>query len=295
MSFQYTAPSRSHFSRRQLFRVGVAGGLGVLGWHAWLKTASAALVDPKWLTIESVERTTLEVPFRETPARAMAVEVPHWKFTEVFQVKLKSGKTGIGETLLYYTWGVSEDDDVKRVEGRNAVEMMWDDSLGAGLQIALFDAVGKTLDVPVHALIGTKIRDQAPLSWWNIDMPPEDMAAECREALKQGYMSYKTKGRPWYDLWQQIELSAKAVPAEFKIDMDFNDTLLDADRAIPILQELERYPQIDIWEGPIPQKDLDGNRRITAAVRANTALHYGAPDPMSMLAINACDGFVVGG
>ncbi|MBI4604751.1 MAG: dgoA protein, partial [Planctomycetes bacterium] len=247
------------------------------------------------LTVEKIERTTVRVPFREVPERAMDREIPHWRYSEVFEVRLFSGQVGIGETLLYYTWGASGDEDVKRALRRNAADLLWDDSLGAGLQIALFDAVGRALDVPVHRLLGRQVHDRTPLSWWNIDMPPEDVASECREALRLGYLSYKTKGRPWFDLWEQVEKAAKAVPESFKIDMDFNDTLLDAPRAIPILKDLERYPQIDIYETPIPQGDVAGNRAICEATRVKIAMHFGSPPPAVAVRERVCDGFVIGG
>lgn len=281
-------------SRRDLLKYGL-GSAAALATGLWRPPRLSAAESSKWLTIESINRTTCELPYREVPARAMARELPHWKYVEVFEVKLKSGHTGVGETLLYYTWGVSSDDDVARALGKNAAALMWDDSLGAGLQMALFDAVGRALDLPVHALLGKQRHATTPLSWWNIDMPPEDMASECKTALDAGYMSFKTKGRPWFDLWKQIDLAIKVVPESFKIDMDFNDTLLDAERAIPILLELDKIPQVDIWETPIPQKDLKGNRRIRESVLAKVAMHYGSPDPWETLRAGACDGFVVGG
>ena len=245
--------------------------------------------------VEKIERTTLKVPYREVPGRAMARELPHWRYTEICEVVLRSGARGFGETLLYYTWGVSSDDDVRRTVGGNAAALMWDDSLGAGLQCALFDAVGHTMGVPVHALLGRKVHERTPLSWWNIDTPPDDMAAECATAFEEGYRSYKTKGRPWYDIWEQVEKSAKVVPEEFKIDMDFNSTLLDAERAIPICKDLEKHPQIDIYESPIPQNDVEGNKAIREATRVNIALHYGTPKPETVVREGVCDGFVVGG
>lgn len=289
------APVSIATSRRRFLKSAAIGAAGLTLWPRLPHSSAADAVSSKWLTIEKIDRTTLKLPYRETPARSMARELPHWQYTEIVQVTLKSGATGVGETLLYYTWGVTGDEDVQKALGANAAELMWDDGLGAGLQIALFDAVARTAGVPVHALLGSKLHDRTPLSWWNIDTPPDDMVSECREALQQGYLSYKTKGRPWFDLWAQIEQSAAAVPPEFKIDMDFNDTLLDADRAIAILEQFEKYPQVDIWETPIPQKDLDGNRRIAEAMRAKVAMHYGNPEPKQVFAMNACDGFVVGG
>ena len=281
------------WSRRDLFRGGL---LGLAAGHfAGLPGAVAADKAGRGLTVARIERVTVKLPFREVPGRNMAREIPHWAWAEVFAVHLHSGHVGHGENLLYYTWGASGDDAVKRALGKNAAELMWDDSLGAGLQMALFDAVARANEVPVHRLLGRQVHRRTPLAWWNIDTSPEDMAAECREAYKQGYRSYKTKGRPWFDVWAQVEAVAKAVPAEFKLALDFNDTLLDAARGIPILKELEKYPQVGIWETPIFQNDIKGNQAIRKATRVPVAMHYGTPPPLTALKEEVCDGFLIGG
>ncbi len=259
------------------------------------KQLAARAAASKNFEIAGVKRTVLRVPYREIPRRAMDRELPHWRYTEVFEVSLKSGHVGLGETLLYYTWGVSSNDDVARVLGKNAADLMWDDSLGAGLQMGLFDAVARALELPIHRLLGRRVHEKTPLSWWNIDTSADDMASECATAHRLGYLSYKTKGRPWFDIHEQVGKSAAAVPPEFKIDMDFNATLLDADRGLPILKALERFPQIDIYESPIPQADVEGNKRIREATRVNIALHYGTPAPRVVVEQGVCDGFVVGG
>ena len=282
---------------RRNFLASSANGLAALG----LATSGASHVfaagkrsDRKHLKIERIERTTVKLPFRETPARNMARELPHWVYSEIIEVHLKSGHVGFGETMLYYTWEATSDEDVKHAQGKNAAELMWNDSLGAGLQMALFDAVGKAGEVPVHRLLGNQVHKKTPLSWWNIDTTVEDMASECALAYKEGYMSYKTKGRPWFDVWAQVEASSKMVPDNFKIDMDFNDTLIDAERAIPILKDLEKYPQVDIFESPIFQTDIAGNKKIMAATHVNVAMHYGKPSPLITIRENICDGFVIG-
>lgn len=249
----------------------------------------------RFCEVTDIRRTTVKVPFRETPARHMDREVPHWRYSEIFEVTLRSGQVGIGETLLFYTWGKTGDEDVQRAHGQNAAELMWDDSLGAGLQMALFDAVARTLDVPVHALLGRQVHRRTPLSWWNIDTSAQDMAAECKLAFESGYMAYKTKGRPWFDLWEQMDAATSVVPEAFKIDMDFNDTLLDAARAAPILQRLSKYPQVDIFETPVSQYLLADNRKIRQASEVAIAMHYGQPRPDVAVREQICDGFVVGG
>jgi len=282
------------FSRRHfLSGVAAAAGLVQLSRAAILHAGGA--VSERHFEIEDIRRTTVRMEFREIPRRNMDREIPHWRYSEICEVRLKSGVVGVGETLLFYTWGATTDAAVERARGGSAVQLMWDDTLGAGLQMALFDAVGRAAEVPVHALLGTRVHQRTPLSWWNIDTSAEDMAAECREALRQGYMSYKTKGRPWFDVFSQVRTAAAAVPPEFKIDMDFNDTLRDAKRALPILRKLEEYPQVDIYETPIPQGDVEGNRQIAEATRVKVAMHYGNPAPATVVQTGCCDGFVAGG
>ncbi|MFB6217754.1 MAG: hypothetical protein ABEH77_01020, partial [Halobacteriaceae archaeon] len=112
------------------------------------------------LTVERVDRHPVEVPFREVPRRNMDRELPHWRYFEVYEVELGDGSVGHGESMCFYTWGRTGPEEVERARGGNAADLMWDDSLGAGLQIALFDAVGRALEVPVHALLGDQVNER---------------------------------------------------------------------------------------------------------------------------------------
>jgi galactonate dehydratase len=284
-------------ARRGFLKAGLLGvtTAGLVDVSQPTAAANETVKADKPLQIVRIDRTTVKVPFRKIPARNMARELPHWEYSEIVEVHLQSGHTGFGETMLYYTWGVTTDEDVARARGKNAAELMWDDSFGAGLQMALFDAVARAAEVPIHHLLGHKVHDRTPLSWWNIETSPEDMAAECREAYRQGYMAYKTKGRPWIDVWKQVAASSKVVPKEFKIDLDFNDTLLDAERGIPILKDLAAFPNVDIFETPIPQEDIAGNQAIRNATDVSIAMHYGKPDPLIAIKEEICDGFIIGG
>ncbi len=284
-------------NRRTFLYAGLAGiaGLNLPAFWASKGFAFESGNTGRHLQIEKIDRTTVKVPFREIPERAMSREIPHWKYSEIVEVHLKGGQVGFGESLLFYTWGATSDQDVAQVLGKNAASFMWDDSLGAGLQIALFDAVAKACEVPIHRLLGERQYEKTPLSWWNIDTSADDMAAECQEAYRQGYLAYKTKGRPWFDIHEQLEKSTKVVPETFKIDMDFNDTLLDAERAIPILKDLEKYPHVAIYETPIPQKDIKGNQQIREATRVAIAMHYGDPRAEVAIKQEVCDGFIIGG
>lgn len=247
------------------------------------------------LTVKTVERIPIRVPFREVPARNMVRELPHWTLFEICRVGLECGVQGFGETMQYYTFRTVSDEAIARVTGKNAAEQMWDDTLGAGLQMALFDAVGRATETPIWAILGKKHRDRPLISWWDIDMPGEDWVLECQEAMKQGYTDFKTKARPWFDLDEQCRTLCAKLPRWFDLDLDFNGMLIDAGHAVRLLTEIEQYPNVKIYESPIPQGDVAGNRFIRSKTRVAIAHHYGSPPIMTALKEDVCDGFVIGG
>jgi L-alanine-DL-glutamate epimerase-like enolase superfamily enzyme len=247
------------------------------------------------LNVKQVERIWVDVPYRPVPRRNMIRELPHWTIFELCKVTLECGVVGIGETMVFYTWGNVTDASVARTLGQPATALLWDDTLGAGLQMALFDAVGKALDRPVYEFLGQKVRDDALLSWWSIDLPAEDWLAECRDALQAGYISYKFKARPWFDLDEQLRLVTGEVPDHFEIDLDFNTMCNDTAHAVRVLREMEKYRQVKIYESPIPQGDVAGNKYLRAQTCVPIAMHVGNPPLMTALHEDVCDGFVVSG
>jgi L-alanine-DL-glutamate epimerase-like enolase superfamily enzyme len=247
------------------------------------------------MRVKEIEIIWLDVPLREVPARNMARERRGWCISELCRVTADNGLVGYGETLPHYTWGPVSEAAIGRAKGANPFELMWDDSLGAGLQMALFDLAGKAAEVPVHRLLGEQVRDRCPLSWWGIDMSPADYASEAREAVSEGYRSFKQKARPWWDVYAQLEQTAAEVDIDFALDYDFNEYLLNAANALPVLKSLEDSGKIAIFEEPIPRRDLEGNRRLRAQVRAALAFHYFDDDFVANIRDEACDGYVLSG
>ena len=247
------------------------------------------------LTINDIQRIWVDLPFREVPRRNMIRELPHWTIVELCLVKLECGVTGVGETMPFYTWGEVTDEAVTRALGRTASELMWDDTLGSGLQMALFDAVGKANDVPIHHFLGKQVRNDAAISWWSLEMPVEDWLSECRTALAQGYTSYKYKARPWFDLEAQVAAVSNEVPEHFEVDLDFNTMCCDSAHAVRVLRRLERFERVKIFESPIPQGDVAGNKYLRSQTCVPIAMHVGNPPLTTALQEDVCDGFVVNG
>jgi len=271
------------------------GGTPKLAPSSGTGQGSAPAIGNLNLNVARIETTWVNVPMRSVPARRMVAENYEWTFFQIHKVTLACGLVGFGETMPYYTWGRPTEETLAYARGRNATELMWDDSLGAGLQMALFDAVSKANGVPVYRLLGPKLRDRAFISWWDLDMAGEDWVSECREALAQGYTAFKTKARPWRDLVEDCRILTKTLPPYFTLDMDFNDFLLDVSHATQVMQEVSQFPNVAAFESPIPQSDVAGNRSLRGHTRVPIAMHYGTPPVMTALKEEVCDVFVIGG
>lgn len=251
---------------------------------------------PANLRITDIERITVHVPFTPRCQEWNAREIWQWGISEVIRIQSDAGLVGYGETLPHYTWGRVGDEAIERVKGGNPADFLGDDSLGAGLQMALYDLVGKALEVPLYRLLNLpKVRDWCPISWWTIDFPPEALAAEAEEALERGYTAYKTKARPWWDVFAQVEAINAVAPTYFKLDLDWNQMLINAGNAAPVLGELDRHERVAIYESPIMQRDIEGHRQIRQKTTRPLALHFDDPPFRTVIREEMCDGFVVGG
>jgi L-alanine-DL-glutamate epimerase-like enolase superfamily enzyme len=246
------------------------------------------------MKITQIELLHLDVPFTPYSNQHMQYWLPHWRISQLCKITLENGVVGWGETIPNYTWAKVPDKIAERVVGWEAADLLWEDDLGAGVQMALFDAVGKLLNVPAYRLLGSKkVRAWCPISWWAMDMPPHDWAQQCVAAVAQGYMSAKLKARTWYDLHAALQAIFKVVPEQFILDLDFNATLDNSANAVKFLSALTQYDQVAMFESPIPQEDVAGNVQIRQRINRPVAMHYGSPPIMTTLQADVADGFVL--
>lgn len=238
------------------------------------------------MKIVHAECLALDIPFyAEHVVRAMHRANTHSERVHVYRLEADNGLVGYGDA-------VAPPNAVDGLVGQDPWRVFRDDRIGMGPQIALLDLVGKAAGTPIHSLIGTKIRDRCPLSWWDIDMPPEDWAKEARESLKRGYTSFKMKARPWRDIHRQIQTVGEVVPRDYRFDIDFNGFLLTPANAEIHLQRLDRHVNVGIYESPFYLgRDLEGAQILRRQVQKPIVDHFGE----GILHARASDGFVIGG
>ncbi|MDA0337734.1 MAG: enolase, partial [bacterium] len=65
--------------------------------------------------------------------------------------------------------------------------------------------------------------------------------------------------------------------------------------AVPVLTRLAGDERVAMFETPIPQTDILGNRQIRRVVPRPLAMHFGSPPFITAVREEVCDGFVING
>ncbi len=141
------------------------------------------------------------------------------------------------------------------------------------LDMACYDLMGKHLGVPAWKVMGQQVRPWVSMGWWMPCMSPEDSAAEVQEAAGCGYRGLKCKARAFYDVVEQAQAMQEAAPPDFRIEFDFNGSLINVEKALPILRELEKIPILKGVEEPMFAYDIEGWRRLHQEIRIPFYLH----------------------
>ena len=93
----------------------------------------------------------------------------------------------------------------------------------AGIEMALYDLVGKACDVPVYQLLGGQVRDRVLLSHSLSMGDPEAIAAQAQSLVAQGYKTLKAKiGRDLRADLAVLTAVRSAVGSEIVLRVDAN-------------------------------------------------------------------------
>lgn len=143
----------------------------------------------------------------------------------------------------------------------------------AGIEMALWDIVGKAHECPVHQFFGGLVTPNVPFYWyiWVEDRDPETARAQAREGLLRGFKTMYIK--IGFDLDNDLAL-ARAIKEEVG---DAAAVRVDANEAwtpFQAIDALQRFEEIGVEyvEQPIDMHDLAG----MADLRTRTRTRIGA-------------------
>jgi muconate cycloisomerase len=136
----------------------------------------------------------------------------------------------------------------------------------AAVEMALWDLNGRALGVPVHRLLGGKVRDRVPLSWSLAVANPEAELEEAREKVALGHRIFKIKtaAHPVAHDAERVRRIREAVGPGVALRVDANQGW-DRPTALTAIRALEPYG-LDFVEQPVPKWDLDGMAEIARRV-----------------------------
>jgi|TARA_B110000263_G_scaffold107547_1_gene93980 muconate cycloisomerase len=160
-----------------------------------------------------------------------------------------------------------------------------------GIDLALFDLLGKILNVPVYTLLGGKFRDRIPIaSEIGIDTP-RAMAKNAEKVLEMGINVIKIKGSSDKNKdVERIKAVRSAVGAKIPLRLDPNASW-DTASSIKVMQLVENC-DLQLLEQPIPSWDYKGmahiRKNISVPLMADESI-WTTQDAIKLHDYEACD------
>jgi L-alanine-DL-glutamate epimerase-like enolase superfamily enzyme len=137
----------------------------------------------------------------------------------------------------------------------------------AGIEMALWDILGKSLSVPVYKLLGGKVRDRIPLSYSIPFGTPEQMAAFAVERVKAGHRTIKVKvgSEDGPRDIAAVRMIREAIGPSIKLRVDGNMGWPNAKHAIRMIRAMEAY-DLELVEQPLSPYDPSGMAEVRRSI-----------------------------
>ncbi len=228
-----------------------------------------------------------------------AVKGRHWpRFPMVFvEVEIDEGITGLGESLLYQSNGIIE--AIHAMKGLligqdpRDIERLWEKMfrLGnpgpaiSGVEIALWDILGKSLGVPVYRLLGGRCREKIRVYcdgfFRGADYNPVEYMEKALEAVDMGFTALKMDvDEPLESVnkelgraitLQELRQTVKMVEAVRETVGPEIDLAIDAHGAFDITTALalgKKLAPCDLlwFEDPVPQSNLSVMAKVAQSI-----------------------------
>jgi L-Ala-D/L-Glu epimerase len=154
----------------------------------------------------------------------------------------------------------------------------------AAVEMALLDLKARALGIPVHSLLGGRVKDAITLNAWIGTVPPAQAAREAVAWYERGFRTAKIKVSGATDAGiERVATVRSAVGDRMALRVDFNESLT-VDEAPSFIRRLEPYA-LTLVEQPIARADIAGLARIRAAIGIPLMADESVSDPGALVEI----------
>jgi L-alanine-DL-glutamate epimerase-like enolase superfamily enzyme len=245
--------------------------------------------------ITNLAVTIVSVPFRDGDAETWIWGRRHGITNAIVEVETDEGLTGVGECpghpsvelvgeVLALARDVVVGEDPRRIEwilhrlmarrGLHHFRHAANVAVG-GLEIALWDIVGKAAGLPIATIFGGPVRDRVSYYQYIPMGPSDEMAARAADCVAAGLETvYLKSGFERQKDVADVAAVREAIGPGPRLRIDSNEAWTPAE-AISIIHELEPY-DLEFVEQPVSMYDLDGLARVRRAVRTPVAANQAA-------------------
>jgi muconate cycloisomerase len=154
----------------------------------------------------------------------------------------------------------------------------------AAVEMALQDLKSRALGIPVHSLLGGRVKDVITLNAWVGTVPPAQAAREAVDWLRRGFTSAKIKiAGPSPEGIERVAAVRAAVGSRMALRVDFNESLRE-DEAVDVIRRLRPF-DLTLIEQPVARQDIAALARIRRAVEVPVMADESVSDPASLVDI----------
>jgi muconate cycloisomerase len=154
----------------------------------------------------------------------------------------------------------------------------------AAVEMALCDLKGRALSVPLHSLLGGRVKHAITLNAWIGTVPPAQAAAEAQQWLALGFASAKIKLEgPDPEGLDRVAAVRDAVGEGLALRVDFNESLPLAD-AVSFIRKLEPFG-LTLVEQPVPREQIAALAEIRRGIGIPLMADESVSGPPSLVEI----------
>ena len=208
----------------------------------------------------------------------------------LIEVETDSGITGLGESICRPNAPVIEAavqscksllvgadpnniegivNNIRHVGNWHFFERVGNVAIG-GIEMALWDIVGKACGKPVYELLGGMVRDRMPIFYYLFRFDLDEMERRAKKAVEDGWqLIYFKVGHDMNADIEAVEAVRGAVGSKAGIRIDANEAWSPG-AAVRFIKQIEKF-DIEFVEQPTPAKDFDGLAHVRRATNTPIA------------------------